>query len=54
MKKGQKGIKQIRISPYFSNEQIRLIDSKIGGLGSTRADVIKNITLFYFSNKHEL
>ena len=35
-----------RISPYFSDEQIREIDKLIGKLGCSRADVVKNIVMF--------
>ena len=48
MKEKQKGIKQIRISPYFSEKQIKKIDSKIGEIGVSRADVVKNIVILYF------
>jgi hypothetical protein len=37
---------EYRISPYFSKEQIKKIDALVYKLGCSRADVVKNATLF--------
>ena len=34
-----------RISPYFSKEQVRVIDELIDRIGCTRADVVKQLAL---------
>ncbi len=34
-----------RISPYFSNEQVKAIDRLINKIGCTRADVVKQLVL---------
>lgn len=46
-----------RISPYFSEDQTRAIDSLIRKIGATRADVVKQLVLMkltemgYFDKK---
>jgi hypothetical protein len=34
-----------RISPYFSKEQIKIIDSLVDKIGCSRADVVKQLVL---------
>lgn len=34
-----------RISPYFSDDQVAVIDSLIRKIGATRADVVKQLAL---------
>ena len=34
-----------RISPYFSKEQVRVMDELIDKIGCTRADVVKQLAL---------
>jgi hypothetical protein len=49
-----------RISPYFSDEQAKILDKLIGKIGCTRADVVKQLALFkltdmgYFDSKKKL
>lgn len=46
-----------RISPYFSEEQIKAIDELIDKIGCSRADVVKQLVLIklaemgYFNKK---
>jgi hypothetical protein len=46
-----------RISPYFSKEQIKIIDSLVDKIGCSRADVVKQLVLIkltemgYFNKK---
>ena len=46
-----------RISPYFSKEQVKAIDTLIDKIGCTRADVVKQLALIklaemgYFDKK---
>ena len=40
-----------KIQVVFANQQLRMIDKSIGLLGKTRAEVVRNATLFYFSDK---
>jgi len=34
-----------RISPYFSKEQVKMLDELIDKIGCTRADVVKQLAL---------
>lgn len=34
-----------RISPYFSKDQIKIIDSLVDKIGCSRADVVKQLVL---------
>lgn len=34
-----------RVSPYFSKEQIKIIDSLVDKVGCSRADVVKQLVL---------
>ncbi|HOZ36052.1 MAG TPA: hypothetical protein PLK55_03670 [archaeon] len=34
-----------RVSPYFSKEQIKLIDGLVNKIGCSRADVVKQLVL---------
>jgi len=46
-----------RINPYFSKEQVKVIDSLINRIGCSRADVVKQLVLIkltemgYFNKK---
>lgn len=40
-----------RVHPYFSDKQVKEMDKLIGELGATRADVLKNVFLFYLEGK---
>jgi hypothetical protein len=50
-------VQDFRISPYFSKEQIAVIDELIDKVGCTRADVVKQLVLLkltemgYFDKK---
>jgi hypothetical protein len=50
-------VQDFRISPYFSKEQIEVIDKLIDKVGCTRADVVKQLVLLkltemgYFDKK---
>jgi len=35
-----------RVSPYFSDEQAKILDKLVGKIGCTRADVVKQLVLF--------
>ncbi|MDD3178155.1 MAG: hypothetical protein PHR26_01420 [Candidatus ainarchaeum sp.] len=39
-----------RISPYFSKEQIEIIDSLVNKIGCSRADVVKQLVLIKLTN----
>ncbi|MFA5746225.1 MAG: hypothetical protein WCX82_00165 [archaeon] len=47
---------EARVSPYFSKEQIKIIDGLVNKIGCSRADVVKQLTLIkltdmgYFHN----
>lgn len=47
----------VRISPYFSKEQAKILDELIDKIGCTRADVVKQLSLIkltemgYFNKK---
>lgn len=47
----------VRISPYFSREQAKILDELIDKIGCTRADVVKQLALIkltemgYFNKK---
>lgn len=34
-----------RVSPYFSKDQIKIIDSLVDKIGCSRADVVKQLVL---------
>lgn len=36
---------ELRISPYFSKDQIKIIDSLVDKIGCSRADVVKQLVL---------
>lgn len=38
-----------RINPYFSEEQVKLIDDLIDKIGCSRADVVKQLVLIKLS-----
>jgi hypothetical protein len=46
-----------RVSPYFSNEQVKILDKLIDKIGCSRADVVKQLVLIkltdmgYFDSK---
>lgn len=46
-----------RVSPYFSKDQIKIIDSLVDKIGCSRADVVKQLVLIkltemgYFNKK---
>jgi hypothetical protein len=46
-----------RVSPYFSKEQVKIIDGLIDKIGCSRADVVKQLVLIkltemgYFDKK---
>lgn len=46
-----------RVSPYFSKEQIKIIDGLVDKIGCSRADVVKQLVLIkltemgYFNKK---
>lgn len=43
---GEQAMKQEnRVSPYFSDEQVKIIDELIDKIGCTRADVVKQLAL---------
>jgi len=48
-----------RINPYFSKEQVKVIDSLINKIGCSRADVVKQLVLIkltemgYFNKKNK-
>ena len=48
-----------RVSPYFSDEQVKIIDELIDKIGCTRADVVKQLALIkltemgYFNKKQK-
>lgn len=50
-------VQETRISPYFSKEQVKILDSLINKIGCTRADVVKQLVLLkltemnYFNKK---
>ena len=50
-------VQETRISPYFSKNQIKIIDNLIDKIGCTRADVVKQLVLLkltemgYFDKK---
>ena len=50
-------VQEHRISPYFSKEQIEVVDKLIDKIGCTRADVVKQLVLLkltemgYFDKK---
>ena len=50
-------VQEYRISPYFSSDQVETIDALINKIGSTRADVVKQLVLLklvemgYFNKK---
>jgi hypothetical protein len=43
-------VQDFRISPYFSKEQIEVIDKLIDKVGCTRADVVKQLVLIQLTN----
>ena len=54
---GDKMSQENRISPYFSNEQVKILDKLIDKIGCSRADVVKQLALVkltemgYFDSK---
>ena len=48
-----------RISPYFSKEQVKVLDQLVDKIGCTRADVVKQLVLIkladmgYFNKQNE-
>ncbi|HRS42938.1 MAG TPA: hypothetical protein P5530_03665 [Candidatus Diapherotrites archaeon] len=38
-------VSEYRVSPYFSKEQIKLIDDLVNKIGCSRADVVKQLVL---------
>jgi hypothetical protein len=49
---------QLRVSPYFSKDQIEIIDQLVDKIGCSRADVVKQLVLIkltelgYFNKKN--
>jgi hypothetical protein len=42
-------VSEVRVSPYFSKEQTKMIDGLINRIGCTRADVVKQLVLIKLS-----
>lgn len=41
-----------RVSPTFTDEQLQILDSLKGEMGSTRSDVLKSIFIAWLSEKN--
>ena len=41
-----------RVSPTFTPEQLKILDSLIGEMGTNRTDVLKNIFIAWLSEKN--